>query len=166
MTSVTYSITGSDTGANGLNTPAYFCLDNFNGEREVKVADVQSSGREIDLSTFFEFDDAVATVSYSLADELPAELKECITLTTDGKLTVINNPVEKFAVTVKAVQKGKIQFLSVPYDMPTAISGADGFNGHSASARYNVAGQQLGESQKGINILRYKNGTARKVLQK
>ena len=50
--------------------------------------------------------------------------------------------------------------------MPTAISGADGFNGHSASARYNVAGQQLGESQKGINILRYKNGTARKVLQK
>lgn len=166
VTSVTYSITGSDTGAYGLNTPAYFCLDNFNGEREVKVADVQSSGSEIDLSTFFEFDDAVATVSYSLADELPAELKECITLTTDGKLTVINNPVEKFAVTVKAVQKGKIQFLSVPYDMPTAIGGADGFNGHSASARYNVAGQQLGESQKGINILRYKNGTARKVLQK
>ena len=64
------------------------------------------------------------------------------------------------------MQKGKIQFLSVPYDMPTSISGADGFNGHSASARYNVAGQQLGESQKGINILRYKNGTARKVLQK
>ena len=75
-------------------------------------------------------------------------------------------------MTVKAVQKGKIQFLSVPYDMPTAISGADGFNGHSASARYNVAGQQLGESQKGIIIghqgvaLKRVSTEARKSLEK
>ncbi len=166
VTSVTYSISGSDSGIYGLNTPAYFCLDNFNGEREVSMADVQTDGKEIDLGTLFQFDDATATVTYSLADELPAELKACVSLSADGKLAVTDNPIEQFTLTVKAVQKGKIQFLGIPYDLPTAISGVEDSNGKSAAARYNVAGQRLGNSQRGVNILRSQDGTARKVLVK
>lgn len=33
VTSVTFTLSGSDTGKLGLNTPAYFCLDNFNCEK-------------------------------------------------------------------------------------------------------------------------------------
>lgn len=166
VVSVTYCISGSDMGAHGLNTPAYFCLDNFNGEREVSVADVQTDGKEIDLGALFQFDDASATVTYSLADELPAELKACVSLSADGKLAVTDNPIEQFAVTVKAVQRGKIQFLSIPYDIPTTISGVEHNSGKRAAARYNVAGQRLGGSQRGVNILRSQDGTTRKVVVK
>lgn len=166
VTSVTYVISGSDTGKQGLNTPAYFCLDDFNGEREVKVAEVQTDGQEIDLGTLLHFDDEAATITYTLADELPAGLKECVSLTSDGKLTVTGNPVEQFAVTVKAVQKGKIQFLTIPYSMPTDISGPGHDSDAAAAARYNVAGQRLSRGQRGVNILRGQDGTARKVLVK
>ena len=162
VTSITYAISGSDMGKQGLNTPAYFCLDNFNGEREVRVADVQENADEIDLTSLFQFDDATATVTYSLADELPAELKDCVHLTTDGKLSVVNSPVTQFTLTVKAVQKGKIQFLSIPCDIPTAISGVNGDNDDAVSARYNAAGQQIGRNQRGVNIVRKQDGTVRK----
>lgn len=33
VTSVTFTLSGSDTGTYGLNTPAYFCMDNFNCEK-------------------------------------------------------------------------------------------------------------------------------------
>lgn len=166
VTSVTYVLSGSDTSAYGLNTPAYFCLDNFNGEREVTVAEVQTDGSEIELSNLFHFDDDAATITYMLADELPEELKGCVHLTTDGKLTVTDNTVERFTLTVKAVQKGKIQFVAIPFDMPTAVSGAEAAGASSATARYNVAGQRLDRGQKGINILRSQQGTAHKVLVK
>ncbi len=166
VTSVTYSISGSDSGSYGLNTPAYFCLDDFNGEREVTVAEVQTDGEEMDLSAFFHFNDATATITYALADELLAELKGSVLLTSDGKLTVKDNTVERFTLTVKAVQKGKIQFVSIPFDMPTTIGRTDAADGDVSAARYNVAGQRMANGQKGISILRSQDGTVRKILVK
>lgn len=166
VTSVTYTLSGSDSGAYGLNTPAYFCLDNFNGEREVTVAEVQTDGREMDIASLFHFDDEAATITYMLADELPEELNGCVHLTTDGKLTVTDNTVERFTLTLKAVQKGKIQYVAIPFDMPTAISAAEAAGTSADAARYNVAGQRIDRGQKGVNIVRSQQGTARKVLVK
>ena len=163
VTSITYSLSGSDSGQWGLNTPAYFCLDNFNGNRVVGEAAMQAAGGEIDLSKFFTFDDAEATVSYAFADALGEELKQNVTLSSDGRLTVKDGFYKKFDVTVSATQKGKAQFLKIPFDIVNGINKLYGEDDANVSARYNISGQKLNNRQRGINIIRTKDGKTVKV---
>lgn len=163
VTSITYSLSGSDSGQWGLNTPAYFCLDNFNGNRVVGEAAMQAAGGEIDLSKLFTFDDANATVSYAFADALGEELKQNVTLSSDGKLTVKDGFYKKFDVTVSATQKGKTQFLKIPFDIVNGINKLYGEDDANVSARYNISGQKLDNRQRGINIIRTKDGNTVKV---
>lgn len=163
VTSITYSLSGSDSGQYGLNTPAYFCLDNFNGNRVVGEAAMQAAGGEIDLSKFFTFDDAEATVSYAFADALGEELKQNVTLSSDGRLTVKDGFYKKFDVTVSATQKGKAQFLKIPFDIVNGINKLYGEDDANVSARYNISGQKLNNRQRGINIIRTKDGKTVKV---
>ena len=163
VTSIKFSLSGSDSGQYGLNTPAYFCLDNFNGNRVVSEAAMQAAGGEIDLSKFFTFDDAEATVSYAFADALGEELKQNVTLSSDGRLTVKDGFYKKFDVTVSATQKGKAQFLKIPFDIVNGINKLYGEDDANVSARYNISGQKLDNRQRGINIIRTKDGKTVKV---
>lgn len=163
VTSISFSLDGSDSGQWGLNTPAYFCLDNFNGNRVVGEAAMQAAGGEIDLGKFFTFDDANATVSYAFADALGEELKQNVTLSSDGKLTVKDGFYKKFDVTVSATQKGKTQFLKIPFDIVNGINKLYGEDDANVSARYNISGQKLDNRQRGINIIRTKDGKTVKV---
>lgn len=48
---VRFSLSSSDTGTWGMNTPAYFCIDNFNGEKPYEYKSVTYASLEnIDLS--------------------------------------------------------------------------------------------------------------------
>ncbi len=48
---VRFSLSSSDTGTWGMNTPAYFCIDNFNGEKPYEYKSVTYANFEnIDLS--------------------------------------------------------------------------------------------------------------------
>lgn len=163
VTSISFSLDGSDSGQWGLNTPAYFCLDNFNGNRVVGEAAMQAAGGEIDLSKLFTFDDANATASYAFADALGEELKQNVTLSSDGKLTVKDGFYKKFDVTVSATQKGKTQFLKIPFDIVNGINKLYGEDDANVSARYNISGQKLDNRQRGINIIRTKDGKTVKV---
>ena len=163
VTSISFSLDGSDSGQWGLNTPAYFCLDNFNGNRVVGEAAMQAAGGEIDLSKLFTFDDANATVSYAFADALGEELKQNVTLSSDGRLTVKDGFYKKFDVTVSATQKGKAQFLKIPFDIVNGINKLYGEDDANVSARYNISGQKLNNCQRGINIIRTKDGKTVKV---
>ena len=163
VTSITYSLSGSDSGQYGLNTPAYFCLDNFNGNRVVSEAAMQAAGGEIDLSKFFTFDDAEATVSYAFADALDEETAQNVTLTSDGRLTIKDGFYKKFDVTVSATQKGKAQFLKIPFDIVNGINKLYGEDDANVSARYNISGQKLNNRQSGINIIRTKDGKTVKI---
>ena len=163
VTSIKFSLSGSDSGQYGLNTPAYFCLDNFNGNRVVSEAAMQAAGGEIDLSKLFTFDDANATVSYAFADALGEELKQNVTLSSDGRLTVKDGFYKKFDVTVSATQKGKAQFLKIPFDIVNGINKLYGEDDANVSARYNISGQKLNNCQRGINIIRTKDGKTVKV---
>ena len=163
VTSISFSLDGSDSGQWGLNTPAYFCLDNFNGNRVVGEAAMQAAGGEIELGKFFTFDDANATVSYAFADALGEELKQNVTLSSDGKLTVKDGFYKKFDVTVSATQKGKTQFLKIPFDIVNGINKLYGEDDANVSARYNISGQKLDNRQRGINIIRTKDGKTVKV---
>ncbi len=49
---------------------------------------------------------------------------------------------------------------------PNAISGITVSDSNVEVARYNAAGQQIATPQKGINIVKYSNGTSRKVIVK
>lgn len=161
--SISFRLDGTDKGQYGLNTPAYFCLDNFNGNRVVGEANTQTAGGEIDLSKFFNFDDAEATVSYAFADALDEETAQNVTLTSDGRLTIKKGFEKKFDITVSATQKGKIQFLKIPFDIPTGINKVYGEDDANVSARYNISGQKLNNRQRGINIIRTKDGKTVKV---
>ena len=163
--SVSFSLDGSDKGSFGLNTSAYFCMDDFNGERIVNEAPLQTSGDEIDLSQLFTFDNAVATVKYAFADELSDELKQNVTLSADGKLSVKKGYYSKFDVVVSATQKGKIQFLSIPFDIVSGINAIDADDAN-VKARYNMGGQKLNQRQRGVNILRTADGKTVKVAVK
>lgn len=163
VTSIKFSLSGSDSGQYGLNTPAYFCIDNFNGNRVVGEAAMQAAGGEIGLSKFFTFDDAEATVSYAFADALDEELKQNVTLSSDGRLTVKDGFYKKFDVTVSATQKGKAQFLKIPFDIVNGINKLYGEDDANVSARYNISGQKLNNRQRGINIIRTKGGKTVKV---
>lgn len=165
--SVSFKFDGSDKGSYGLNTSAYFCMDNFNGERVVKETATRTTGDVLDLSTLFTFDDAQATVSYAFADSLPAALKDKVSLTTDGKLAVSKNFFQKFSIVVSATQKGKIQFLRIPFDITDGINSAeDESAGSSVAGRYTLNGVRTTASQRGVQIVRLKDGTTRKVAVK
>ena len=159
---IAVSLSGSDTGSFGLNTSAYFCMDDFNGERVIAEAPVQVAGDEIDLSEFFTFDDASATVSYAFADALSEELAQNVTLSADGRLTVKKGYYNSFNVVVSATQKGKIQFLNIPFDIVDGINGVEDSSSNVAG-RYNISGQKLNARQKGVNIIRTTNGKTVKV---
>ena len=159
---ISVSLSGSDTGSFGLNTSAYFCMDDFNGERVIAEAPVQVAGDEIDLSEFFTFDDASATVSYAFADALSEELAQNVTLSADGRLTVKKGYYNSFNVVVSATQKGKIQFLNIPFDIVDGINGVEDSSSNVAG-RYNISGQKLNARQKGVNIIRTTNGKTVKV---
>ena len=163
VTSISFRLDGTDKGQYGLNTPAYFCLDNFNGNRVVGEADTQTAGGEIDLSQFFTFDDAEATVSYAFADALDEETAQNVALSADGKLTVSKYFEKKFCVTVSATQNGRIQFLTIPFDIVSGINKVYGEDDANVSARYNISGQKLDNRQRGINIIRTKDGKTLKV---
>ena len=163
VTSISFAIEGSDSGAYGLNTPAYFCLDNFNGNRNVAQTDTQTADGETDLSQFFTFDDATATVAYAFADKLDSDLAENISLSQDGKLTVKKGYVNKFDVTVSATQRGKIQFVNIPFDIVSTINGAENIDGTGVAARYGIGGQKLSSRQRGVNIIRTNGGKTLKV---
>ena len=159
---ISVSLSGSDTGSFGLNTSAYFCMDDFNGERVIAEAPVQVAGDEIDLSEFFTFDDASATVSYAFADRSErgtgTERDSLCRRQTDCEEGYYNS----FNVVVSATQKGKIQFLNIPFDIVDGINGVEDSSSNVAG-RYNISGQKLNTLQKGVNIIRTTNGKTVKV---
>lgn len=161
---ISFSIDGSDKGSYGLNTSAYFCLDNVNGKRVIAEAPVQTAAGDVDLNQFFTFDDATATVSYAFADALASDVADYVSLSDNGKLTVKAGYYKPFNVTISATQRGKIQFLNIPFDILDGVNSVEAANGeNNVSERYNISGQRIAHSQKGVNIIRTADGKTRKV---
>ena len=157
VSTVTFAFEGTDESYGYLNTPTYFCLDNFNGERVITMADDQETGTEVDLSTLFTFESSEATITYAVTDGEATLTDGILTADTAGE------------VIVSATQRGKIQFVSVPFVTSTGIANIDASADNDASAetaRYNVGGQLISAPQKGVNIIRTKDGKVRKVIVK
>lgn len=156
VSTITFAFEGTDESYGYLNTPTYFCLDNFNGERVIIVADAQEVGTAVDLSTLFTIESTDATVTYAITDGEATIENGTLTATTAGE------------VIVGATQRGKIQFVSITFGEETGISNAttNNTNVTGKTARYTISGQLITTPQQGINIIRQADGTTRKVIVK
>ncbi len=160
-----FKMSGSDSGEHGLNTPAYFCLDNFNGNRVIKDAPLQTTNGVLDIKQFFTFDNAQATVTYAIADPIPTELATNVQLSADGSLK-IDGAECRFEVVISAMQKGKIEYVRVPIDFVTSMGCELTEEGLRLSERYSIDGKRVSDSHRGVVILRMEDGTTRKVTVK
>jgi hypothetical protein len=148
----------------GMTTPAYFFMDDFNGERNIKDVDTQTSAHMVDLNPFFTFDDENAKVTFAITDYPEGIAKAGIELNEFGYLT-INSSVQKFDIIVSATQKGKIQFVRIPFDVVTGIN-STAENDNTIDSYYTIDGKKVDNPQRGIYIVRMKNGTTHKVTFK
>ena len=183
---VRFLLDGSDKGQYGLNTAAYFALDDFNCERDLVAEESRTykvGNWSLDLGDFFTLDEDGSTVTYVLEDlgevtpaaGAPALLdieSEGIDITVgaDGMLNIdakVNNSGR--AMIIGATQKGKTQYmkLTINVDNATGIEGIIVENGKTVESRQyvNVAGQVSDRPFSGMNIIvtRYTDGTTSSV---
>lgn len=113
---IQFSLSGTKKNEWGLSTPAYFCMDNFNGKRAAKEQSFsQPMGKsEIALSQYFDLDNDGSTIvceivesEYSDAEKISCELENDI-LKVD-----IKSETARANLVVSATQKGKTQYLAV-----------------------------------------------------
>lgn len=116
VTKVTFNFEGSRNNDMGLVLPAYACIDDFGGVREIEQKDEETVGlgeTSIELSQFFALEDADASVAYKIEDDfdnsgIGAEISGS-SLDVDGKVDGA-----EASLVVSATQKGKIQFAEIP----------------------------------------------------
>lgn len=179
---VRFLLDGSDKSQYGLNTAAYFALDDFNCERDLigeQELYYKLGNWTLDLKEIFALDEDGSTVTYTLEDlgEVPATagapaLRDIesdgldLAVDSEGMLN-IDAKVDKSsrAVIVGATQKGKSQYakLTIYVDNTTGIEGIIVENGKTVESRQyiNVAGQVSDRPFSGVNIIvtRYTDGS-------
>lgn len=164
VVSLSFAIDGSDKSYGYLNTPAYFCLDDLGGERDESLAPVQA-GRSVRLADFFVFADNAGTVSYALPDAQYDGTDRLVEITADGRLVLSDAFEGQATITVSATQRGKVQFVRIPFDIASGITDAVG-DDNAAESRYDLSGRRVSPTHKGINIVKMADGTVRKVVVK
>ena len=182
---VRFLLDGTDKGNYGLNTAAYFVMDDFNCERDMTQATcvVKLGESTINLRDYVMVDDNGSTMVFTLEDAgavvasagVPA-LKDITTDAIDialyeNGILNINAKVDLSAhkVIVGLTQQGKTQWveLTVKVDNSTAIDGIIVENGKMVENRQyiNVAGQVSDHPFNGLNIIvtRYTDGSTTSV---
>ncbi|MDC1106921.1 DUF4465 domain-containing protein [Prolixibacteraceae bacterium] len=118
---VRFRLTSSDVGAYGMNTPAYFCIDNIDEPRfqfvgDQEVVELNGQSQVIDLSTWFEDVNGTAftTSVVSIPDGVVAQIDNNeLTLTRSQKRAiegelVVKAVCEKMSKTVSVTLRGGI----------------------------------------------------------
>ena len=170
---LSFSFDGTKKNAYGLTTPTYFCMDNLGGERAVADAETLNIANEqnevtVSLKDYFSFENAEATIVYAFAEPLSEAVKADVTI-SEGNLVVKGTENdETFEVILCATQKGMTQYLRLPvnftYTQPDGISGI--YRDSNVEGRYDLGGRKLSDRSRGVNVVRLKDGTVRKVSVK
>lgn len=132
---VSFRMEGTKKNSQGLTTPTYFCLDDFNGHREMIQGTKQVIGFQettIDLTQFFTFEDADASITYRMEDPFDEDVAT-VTL-EDGKLRATGKEDgSSLSLVVSATQKGKIQFAQIPVSVDKLTGMEDSYISTSVS---------------------------------
>lgn len=170
------SVTGSGSGWTqsnflsynpGYNKPedlAKFCKGGIYGQAELNWA----------------FDDVAITSSYLGGSNRAPSINNLAAYTRGQSSFTLSLPTSKTDL-MNAIHKNKLAVIALVFDSNgTLLNSVKNYNISSATgientnnngiesvtevARYNAAGQRINGPQKGINIVKYANGTSKKVL--
>lgn len=110
-----FRMDGSKTNSYGMTTPAYFCIDDFNGNRpEAKAEEIRIPKGEssVNLQNYFSFEVSDATIEYQIVDEFdPAILNAMLHA---ERLNVFGLKEGTADLVVRATQKGKSEYVRLP----------------------------------------------------
>lgn len=157
--SINFTMSGSDTGQWGLNTPAYFAMEDFNGTRleTEDVVETTTGETSVDLTDYFDINTVSgATVAYAI--ESVGDV-ENIALNIEGnELNITADEAGTRTVVVAMTQKGQTQYLRLTVKV-TASTGLNDIKVTTDKAyktvedgqviivkgnrRYNVMGQKV-----------------------
>ncbi len=174
VTKVRFTLDGSDKGTYGLNTAAYFVMDDFNCERDMTQAQasVPLGQAAITLADYFDLASDGSTVTYGIeipgaapqGRHAPAASAIDLQLSADGVLTATSSTPGSAEAIVWATQRGQTQYLrlTVTADEPTAVTDLQAPGGDVVSITYvGPAGIVSHKPFDGINIVvtRHADGT-------
>ena len=166
VTSISFKMDGNRADQYGLTTPAYFCLDDFNGEREVKDVGTMVIDDELDVASLFDFTEGEGRIVYDFADQPEQEVLDALELTPEGMLYV-SGYSEPFELVLQAVQRGKIQFVKVRVEvnLPSSITELN-LTDDAVEGIYTTDGKKVDKpTAGGVYIVKTKDGRWRKVKQ-
>ena len=181
VTKVRFTLDGSDKGTYGLNTAAYFVMDDFNCERDMAEAstDVAIGEATVNLADYFTLATDGSTVTFGMeipsaanqGNGAPAAQTMTFTLNDDGILHVNSSAATQDEVIVWATQRGQTQYvkLTVSASYVTAIHNVNTDSNVESVTFVNAAGMKSDKPFDGINIVvtRYSDGsvTTAKVIK-
>ena len=165
--SLSFSFDGTRKNNWGLTTATYFCLDKLGETRPETTASLEiNDGTSASIADKFTLGET-GTVTYAIVDALPEELEGIVSLDGDV-LTVDTNDAEDFEIVVSATQRGKTQYVRLSVSK-SITSGIYEFNAddENIEGRYTLDGKKIiDKNHRGIEIVRMKDGSARKVVVK
>lgn len=157
--SIHFTMSGSDNSQWGLNTPAYFAMEDFNGQRDETEAVVETTTGEtvVDLTDYFDINTVSgATVAYTI-DVVSGD--ENIALGIEGNtLNISADEAGTRTVVIAMTQKGQTQYLRLTVNVTPStgvndlkVSGDNAYkvieNGQviivKGDKRYNTMGQKV-----------------------
>ena len=165
VTKVRFTLDGSDKGDYGLNTAAYFVMDDFNCERDMTEESVTVPMGEstINLSDFFTLVNDGSTIIYDMEEVAEGNGRDTsvgtnlvLTLTDEGTINV--NAIEDDgdqAVIVSATQKGQTQYvkLAVSVGINTNVNTLNAEGNVESITYYDVSGHSSDKPFDGVNIV-------------
>lgn len=169
---LSFTMTGTKKNSWGLTTATYFCIDDLNGQRPETTSEetlnVTDGSLTKALSEVFTTLDSEsgATVTYELADALADGVKAEVSIDSDGNLTITGTEEEEFTITVKATQAGHTEYVKLPVKVVVADGINAILNNVDVEGFFTLDGQRIARPQRGVNIVKMKNGTTRKVVVK
>lgn len=122
VTELAFRMSGSKTNSFGMTTPAYFCMDDFNGTRpETAVEEVRIPWGEafLKVSDYFTFDPQEATVAYTLPDKSESDVVTVSVLNDYLNLDALKDGSTD--IVVCATQKGKKEFARIPVTVDNTL---------------------------------------------
>ena len=164
---LSFSFDGSRKNSWGLTTATYFCLDNLGDKRPETTATLEiTEGTTASIAEAFTLGEQ-GTVTYAIADALPEELAGIVSLEGDV-LTVDTYDAKDFEIVISATQRGKTQY--VRYSVSKSVTtGIIEFNAddENIEGRYTLDGKKIiDKNHRGIEVVRMKDGSVRKVVVK
>lgn len=173
VTKIRFTLDGSDKGDYGLNTAAYFVMDDFNCERDMteEIVIVPIGESTIVLSDYFSIEDDGSNITYGMeavsneADGRQTTVGNDIllTLNDDGTLDVNAASDGNQTVIVSTTQKGQTQYVKMTFavEMPTSVIDVAVNSDIESVIYYNVSGHSSNKPFEGVNIVvtRHADGT-------